>query len=334
MGNSKKLSLALAGLILGASLVACDDGRGGAEAAAKQLASAVVGAGRRPGGLRRQGLRRRQRTAAGRLQGPGRRTSPPWKRASCTLDGDTATVPLNYSWKIGSSEWKYTVSAQLRKSGRQMADGLEPGNPGSRTSPTGEILSKGHPVAAAGRHPRCRGRPAGHLPARGERRHRQATAGRRGRRRFRHQAGRTGGRGPAAYAQQVEASGAEAFVPAITLREEGRTITDEQIAAIPGARAIPDTLAAGPQPDLRPGRPWYRGRGQCRTDRSVGRGPDRRRRDRHRRAAAAVRRPAPRHGRRRDPRAAGRPHPRTDPGRRNGSAPGGLRDGSQSPARR
>ncbi len=35
---------------------------------------------------------------------------------------------------------------------------------------------------------------------------------------------------PAAYAQQVQAAGPEAFVTAITLREDGRTITDDQIA--------------------------------------------------------------------------------------------------------
>ena len=54
------------------------------------------------------------------------------------------------------------------------------------------------------------------------------------------------GADPAAYAQQVEAAGAEAFVPAITLREEGRTVTDEQIAAIPGGRAIPDSMPLAP----------------------------------------------------------------------------------------
>ena len=51
---------------------------------------------------------------------------------------------------------------------------------------------------------------------------------------------------PAAYAQQVQASGAEAFVAAITLREDGRTITDAQIAEIPGARAIRDFLPLAP----------------------------------------------------------------------------------------
>ena len=51
---------------------------------------------------------------------------------------------------------------------------------------------------------------------------------------------------PAAYAQQVQASGPEAFVAAITLREDGRTITDAQIGEIPGARAIRDFLPLAP----------------------------------------------------------------------------------------
>ena len=51
---------------------------------------------------------------------------------------------------------------------------------------------------------------------------------------------------PAGYVQQVKASGDEAFVSAITLREEGRTITNEQIAAIPGARAIPASVPLAP----------------------------------------------------------------------------------------
>ena len=51
---------------------------------------------------------------------------------------------------------------------------------------------------------------------------------------------------PAAYAQQVQAAGPEAFVTAITLRQDGRTITDEQIAEIPGARAIADSLPLAP----------------------------------------------------------------------------------------
>ncbi|MFN3923799.1 MAG: penicillin-binding protein, partial [Pseudarthrobacter sp.] len=43
MGKSTKLSVAVAALILGTSLVACDDGRSGAETAAQQFATAVSG---------------------------------------------------------------------------------------------------------------------------------------------------------------------------------------------------------------------------------------------------------------------------------------------------
>jgi cell division protein FtsI/penicillin-binding protein 2 len=52
---------------------------------------------------------------------------------------------------------------------------------------------------------------------------------------------------PAAYARQVAAAGPEAFVSAITLRDDGnRTITDAQISAIPGGRAVPDSLPLAP----------------------------------------------------------------------------------------
>jgi cell division protein FtsI/penicillin-binding protein 2 len=52
---------------------------------------------------------------------------------------------------------------------------------------------------------------------------------------------------PAAYVQQVEASGAEAFVPAITLRNTSdRAVTDAEIEAIPGGRAIPGELPLAP----------------------------------------------------------------------------------------
>ena len=43
-----------------------------------------------------------------------------------------------------------------------------------------------------------------------------------------------------------QAAGPEAFVTAITLREDGRTITDDQIGEIPGARAIRDSLPLAP----------------------------------------------------------------------------------------
>ena len=52
---------------------------------------------------------------------------------------------------------------------------------------------------------------------------------------------------PAAYEEQVAAGGAEAFVVALVLRDDtSRTVTDEQIDAIPGALRQADTLELGP----------------------------------------------------------------------------------------
>lgn len=52
---------------------------------------------------------------------------------------------------------------------------------------------------------------------------------------------------PAAYTEQVAAAGSEAFVEAIVLRDDAsRTVTDEQIGAIPGAIVQADTLALAP----------------------------------------------------------------------------------------
>ena len=141
MGNSTKLSLAIAGLILGTSLVACDDGRGGAEAAATAV------------------RRSRFRTRCRPVSPLTARTPPPptsssrtfsrhWTRhkptveaGDLTLDGDTASVPLNYTWKIGARV-EIHRSAELQEVRGQVADGLEPGNPGARTSPTARSSAK------------------------------------------------------------------------------------------------------------------------------------------------------------------------------------------------
>ena len=116
MGNTSKLALALVGLVLGASLVACGDGRAGAEDAAKQLATAVsaldvgsVGFDGKESGAANDQLKEI-------FQGldPDK---PAVQAGELTFDADTATFPLNYAWKVGAEEWKYTVSAQLKKSG-------------------------------------------------------------------------------------------------------------------------------------------------------------------------------------------------------------------------
>lgn len=245
VGNSQKLSLALVGLILGASLVACDDGRGGAESAAKQLAAAVAGLD--VGSVAFDG---KDATAANEQFKEVFKALEPAKPSveagEVTLEGQTATVPLDYSWKIGAGEWKYTVSAELKKSGEQW---LMVWNPASLVPELadGEILSKSSEspqradILGAGDAPLVTYRPVLNVgidkPKLGTADAKASAA----------QLAELLGVDPAVYLNQVEAAGAEAFVSAITLRADtSRTVTDGQIAAIPGAMGIAGSLPLAP----------------------------------------------------------------------------------------
>lgn len=224
--------------------MSCDDGRAGAQDAAKQLASAVaaldVGSVAFEG--KDSGEANDQLNEVFKALDP---VKPVVESGELTLDKDTATVPLSYSWKIGSGEWKYTASAELKKSGDKwlavwdpatLVPGLAEGEvlgTSSDTPQRADILGAGdvqlvtyRPVVNVGID-----KPllASADPA--------ASAT---------ELAQLVGVDPAAYTQQVQAAGPEAFVTAITLREDGRTITDEQIAAIPGARAIADSVPLAP----------------------------------------------------------------------------------------
>ncbi len=225
--------------------MACDDGRGGAEAAAKQLASAVAGLDLRPVAFdgRDSSVANDQMQQVFKALAPEK---PSVEAGGLKLDGDTARVPLNYSWKIASGEWKYTVSADLRKSGDKWLTVWSPGMLVPDLA-EGEILSKStqtpqradilgaqdaqlvtyRPVVNVGiDKPKLGTADAADSATR---------------------LAKLVGIDPAAYVQQVEASGAEAFVPAITLRDtSSRTVTDAQIEAIPGGRAIQDKLPLAP----------------------------------------------------------------------------------------
>ncbi|MBE4718263.1 penicillin-binding transpeptidase domain-containing protein [Pseudarthrobacter sp. AB1] len=244
MGNSKKLSLAIAGLILGASLVACDDGRGGAESAAKQFASALstldVGSIAFDG--KDSGVAKQQVQDIFKALDPDK---PAVAAGELTLDGDTAAVPLNYTWKFGAGEWKYTVSAQFTKSGDKW---LAVWNPATLVPGLGdsEILSKGTQspqradILGAGDAKLVTYRPVVNVGID------RLLLGSADAAASATQLAELVGVDPATYAQQVAASGPEAFVRAITLRDEGRTVTDAQITAIPGARAIPEVQPLAP----------------------------------------------------------------------------------------
>ncbi|SDL03949.1 penicillin-binding transpeptidase domain-containing protein [Arthrobacter sp. ok362] len=245
MGNSSKLSLALVGLVLGASLVACGDGRAGAADAAKQLATAVsaldVGSVGFDG--KDSGAANDQLKEIFKGLDPDK---PAVQAGELKFDADTATVPLNYTWKVGAEEWKYTVSAQLKKSGDKwltvwkpamLVPDLADGEIVTRSTETPQRAA----ILGAGDVPLVTYRPVVNVgvdkPALGGADAADSAT----------KLAQLVGVDPAAYAKQVAAAGPEAFVPAITLREDGnRTITDAQISAIPGGRAIPDSLPLAP----------------------------------------------------------------------------------------
>ena len=244
MGKSTKLSVAVAALILGTSLVACDDGRSGAEAAAEQFATAVSG-------LDVAGVAFDGKDAAAandQLRGVFKALDPQKpevEAGALTLDGDNASAPLNYTWKFGEAEWKYTVPANFKKSGDKWLTVWNPATlaPGLADS---EILAKGSQsppradILGAGDVPLVTYRPVVNVgidkPQLGAADPADSAT----------RLASLVGVDPAGYVQQVKASGDEAFVSAITLREEGRTITNDQIAAIPGARAIPASVPLAP----------------------------------------------------------------------------------------
>lgn len=244
MGKNTKLSITMAGLLLGTALVACDDGRSGAEAAATQLAGAVAALD--VGSVAFDGkdaaaANDQLKTVFAALDPQ----KPTVEAGELTLDGDTASVPLNYTWQFGDAEWKYTVPATFKKDGDKWLAVWNPASlaPGLADS---EILSKGSQspqradILGAGDVPLVTYRPVVNVgidkPQLGGADPADAAT----------RLAALVGVDPAGYVEQVKAAGAQAFVAAITLREEGRTITDEQITAIPGARAIPATMPLAP----------------------------------------------------------------------------------------
>ncbi|WP_346958767.1 penicillin-binding transpeptidase domain-containing protein [uncultured Arthrobacter sp.] len=244
MGKIHKLSVVLVGLVLGTSLVACDDGRSGAQDAAKQLAAAVaaldVGAVAFEG--TDSGAANDRLKAVFKALDPAK---PAVTAGELTLEKDTATVPLDYSWKVGAGEWKYTVSAQLKKAdGKWQAlwspELLVPGLADTEVLGTSTESPQRAEILGAGGAKLVTYRPVVHVGIDKQQlgsADPSASADK---------LARLVGVDPAAYTKQVTASGPEAFVSAITLRQAGRTITDAQLAAVPGARAIADSLPLAP----------------------------------------------------------------------------------------
>ncbi|MDQ0029835.1 penicillin-binding transpeptidase domain-containing protein [Arthrobacter bambusae] len=244
MGKTKNIVLALTALMIAGSLSACDDGRSGAEGAAKQLASSLAALD--VGSLAVDGkdaaAANEQLKAVFAALDPAK---PSVESGAVKLDGDKATFPLNFTWKIGTAEWKYTSQAALKKSGDKWAVQwattlLEP------DLKEGEVLDKAitpparAEILGAGDAKLISYRPVVYVGID------KTTIGSADPAASAAKLAQVVGVDEAAYVKQVQASGPQAFVSAITLRQDGRPITDQQIAAIPGARAIPDSLPLAP----------------------------------------------------------------------------------------
>ncbi len=245
MGKTKNIVLGLAALMIAGSLTSCDDGRSGAEGAAKQLASALAALD--VGSLAVDGkdaaAANEQLKAVFAALDPAK---PSVEGGAVTLDGDKASVPLNFTWTIGTAEWKYTSQAALKKSGDKWAVQwntalLEP------DLKDGEVLDKtvNSPsradILGAGDAKLVSYRPVVHVGID------KTTIGSADPAASAAKLAQLVGVDEGAYVKQVQASGPQAFVSAITLREDGsRTVTDQQIAAIPGARGIRDFLPLAP----------------------------------------------------------------------------------------
>ena len=246
MGNPRALALVLSAALLTGALAACDDGRkAAAQQAAGQLASALSALD--VGGVPMRGTEpsAAQTQVAAAVEGLGE-AKPAVTAGEPAIDGDHADVVLDYRWTLSGQEWAYSTTARLARDGDRWLtewrpDLLAPQLGAAEvlvleaTAPErAEILGAGDAKLVTSRPVLRVGIDKAKVVAEGQEAAARALA-------------ELVGVDPAAFAQQVAASGERAFAEAIVLRDEpGRTPTDEQIAAVPGAVTVKDTLPLAP----------------------------------------------------------------------------------------
>lgn len=225
------------------SLSACDDGRSGAEGAAKQLASSLAALD--VGQLAVDGKDAAAANDELKAVFEGLDAKPSVESGEVKIDGGTATFPLKYSWNIGSAKWEYSSQATLKKSGDKWAVQWSPALLAPELS-DGETLSvktvpaqRGQ-ILGAGDAPIVEDRPVFRVgidktkvPAE------QADASARA-------MATLLGLDVEEYAKQVAASGPQAFVEGLVLRAYTPEITEAKIEAIPGGSSILDSMALAP----------------------------------------------------------------------------------------
>lgn len=242
--TTKILVTGLAALMLAGSLAACDDGRAGAEGAAKQLASSLAALDLGPVALdgTETAAANEQLKAVFADLGD---IKPAVQAGEVKLDGSKATVPLDYSWKLGSAEWKYSSQAELKKSGDKwsvqwnpalLAPELKDGEVLDVTTvgaKRGGILGAGDTPIVQDRKVIRVGLDKTKVDAAKVDSSARALAG-------------LVGLDAGEYAKQTAAAGAQAFVEAIVLRGFTPEITEAKLKAIPGAVALPGTMPLAP----------------------------------------------------------------------------------------
>ncbi|MBM7791415.1 penicillin-binding transpeptidase domain-containing protein [Paenarthrobacter ilicis] len=235
--------LGLAAVVMAGSLTACDDGRSGAESAAKQLASSLSTLD--VGSLAVAGKDAAAANEELKAVFEGLDAKPSVQSGDVKLDGDTATFPLNYSWNIGSAKWEYAADATLKKDGDKWAVQWSPALLAPQLADGEKLTAKTIPaqrgqILGAGDAPIVQDRPVfkvgidkTKVPAE------QADASARA-------MAALLGLDAEEYAKQVAASGAQAFVEGLVLRAYTADITEAKIQAIPGGSSILDSMALAP----------------------------------------------------------------------------------------
>ncbi|MDP9884349.1 cell division protein FtsI/penicillin-binding protein 2 [Sinomonas atrocyanea] len=246
MGNFRVVSLVLAAVLMGAALTSCDDGRqAAAKQAAGQLASAL--AARDVGGVPMQGKESAaaQQQLAAAFKGLGD-VKPAVAAGEPKVDGDQADVALAYDWKVAGQDWTYQTTAHLTRDGdrwltRWKPDLLAPQLAESEVLTVDTAAPARADILGAGDAKLVTERPVLRVGI-----DKSQLAGDRQADSAAKLAALTK-IDPGEFAKQVKAAGEKAFVEAITLRDEpGRTPTDDQIAAVPGAITVKDTMPLAP----------------------------------------------------------------------------------------
>ena len=246
MGNIRTAAIVVSVALLGAVLTSCDDGsKAAAEQAAGQLSAAIASLDVSKAPILGTDGAAAQDQLKAVVAGLGD-VKPKVAAGRASTDNGTTTVPLDYQWELSGQEWRYTTTAQVAQEGGHwgvrwtpglIAPGLQPNEVlalRSQTPARADILGAGDVPLVTARPVKRVGIDKTLVVA--DRLDASARA-----------LASLVGLDPADYAKQAAAAGPKAFVQAIVLRDvPNRTPTDDQIAAIPGAVALGDTLPLAP----------------------------------------------------------------------------------------